>query len=204
MKGRWLTAGAAGVLVLPLLVGVSVLSVDLAAADTKESRNPLFRILHKLDDVIALLSGASSTAWDKKITTPDRFTVLAAFNGEVVRDNETGLLWEQSPSSLAASWESARHACSTKAVGERMGWRLPSVQELASLVDPFQSEPALPLGHPFANIELTDYWSATTDVEHPAYAWDVFFGGNPGVGTKFKSDPGFAWCVRGATSSTQY
>ena len=32
--------------------------------------------------------------WDKALPTASRFVVLAAFANAVVRDNETGLVWE--------------------------------------------------------------------------------------------------------------
>ncbi|HWG96103.1 MAG TPA: hypothetical protein VN647_03370, partial [Nitrospira sp.] len=36
-------------------------------------------------------------SWDKKLPGASRFTVLSDFGGAAVRDNETGLVWEQSP-----------------------------------------------------------------------------------------------------------
>ena len=42
-------------------------------------------------------------------------------------------------------------------VGGTKGWRLPSVAELASLVDPANSNPALPTGHPFSNVQSPFY-----------------------------------------------
>ena len=35
--------------------------------------------------------------WDNKLPNDARFTVLADFNGQAARDNETGLVWEQAP-----------------------------------------------------------------------------------------------------------
>ena len=40
-----------------------------------------------------------------------------------------------------------------KEVGGRKGWRLPSIYELANLVDTTQQNPSLPKGHPFTNIQ---------------------------------------------------
>jgi hypothetical protein len=33
--------------------------------------------------------------WDKNLPSASRFTVLANFGGAAVRDNNTGLVWEQ-------------------------------------------------------------------------------------------------------------
>jgi hypothetical protein len=60
-------------------------------------------------------------------------------------------------------------------VGNRKGWRLPTIQELASLLDPsvaFTGVPALPIGHPFT-LGSVFYWSATSDSERPDLAWGV-------------------------------
>ncbi len=87
--------------------------------------------------------------------------------------------------------------CNTKAVGNRKGWRLPTIQELASLIDPsVPPGPTLPPGHPFSNVQSANYWSATTFATNTTLAWlvDFFFGG---VFTASKSINFLAWCVRG-------
>jgi len=88
--------------------------------------------------------------------------VLDAFGGAAVLDKETGLVWERSPSTGWQNWNSAQAYCNVSAVGGRKGWRLPTLQELASLVDPTQFNPALPLNHPFQDVTPLFYWSATT------------------------------------------
>ncbi len=42
-----------------------------------------------------------------------------------------------------------------------MGWRLPTIEELASLVDITQ-DPALAADNYFTNVQSSGYWSATT------------------------------------------
>jgi len=84
-----------------------------------------------------------------------------------------------------------------------MGWRLPSAQELASLVDPSVPfpGPTLPAGHPFTNVQQGFYWSATTLASSPtlpdssAFAWSVDFL-DGGVSALGKSSPRLVWCVR--------
>src|SRR5262245_62011473 len=107
------------------------------------------------------LSGVTQN-WDKKLPSSARFTVLADFNNEAVRDNETGLVWERSPSSNQVNWDNATETCVTnKIVGGRRGWRAPSIIELTSLVDPSVAPPGptLPMGHPFTNIQSAYYWT---------------------------------------------
>jgi hypothetical protein len=101
--------------------------------------------------------------WDKKLPSASRFTILSAFGDAAVRDDETGLVWETTLETTEVSWSDARAACANKDVGGRKGWRLPSIFELASMMDlSMRIGPSLPLGHPFTNVKLDAYWSATT------------------------------------------
>lgn len=115
--------------------------------------------------------------WDKALLGASRFVVLAAFNNDAVRDNNTGLVWETSPQTTAATWNSARFACINKDVGRQKGWRVPAIPELASLIDPSVAPPGptLPPGHPFPNVQSAPYWSATAFAESPTDAWHVHF-----------------------------
>jgi hypothetical protein len=149
-------------------------------------------------------------AWDQKLnctatTNCRRFIVLSNWNSEAVLDRETGLVWERSPATTNHTWSAARFECTSRTVGGRKGWRLPSVHELASLVDPSQSFPSLPPGHPFTNTQtFFGYWSATTDAVVPTGAWSVDFGGG-GVGANAKDfGSNHGWCVRGAMNADQY
>src|SRR5437773_10715904 len=106
-------------------------------------------------------------SWDQQLqcdtqATCPRFIVLSNWidtshpsGGAAVLDRETGLVWERSPLTTTHDWPAARTACThSRTVGGRKGWRLPSVHELASLVDPNNVDPsmltpALSPGHPF-------------------------------------------------------
>jgi len=138
-------------------------------------------------------------SWDDKISNANqRFKVLNEFNREAVLDKETQLVWETTPQTAPAMWEFARFDCINKTTGGRKGWRLPSIHELASLVDPNNpvGNPDLPPGHPFTNVQSANYWSASTNAVHPSNAWNVnFFIGDVNTGDKTVSLQ--LWCVRG-------
>ncbi|MCP9447024.1 MAG: DUF1566 domain-containing protein, partial [Nitrospira sp.] len=90
-------------------------------------------------------------------------------------------------------------------VGGQKGWRLPSIPELASLVDPsvLPPGPTLPPGHPFTGVQSAFYWSASTLADTPTNAWFVLF--NLGdVGTGGKNLGLRVWCVRGGMHADQY
>lgn len=142
--------------------------------------------------------------WDKKLPSASRFTILSAFGDAAVRDDETGLVWEKTLETTELSWSDARAACADKDVGGRKGWRLPSIFELASLMDlSMRTGPTLPLGHPFTNVQLDVYWSATTVAGTPNSAWLVFFDTGK-VLNGFKTITFRAWCVRGGMNADQY
>jgi hypothetical protein len=144
------------------------------------------------------------TTWDNLIAGGARFNVLSQFGGEAVLDKETGRVWEKSPRTSARTWFDALGDCYNLEVGGgriggRKGWRLPTIEELASLVDTSQPAPMLPAGHPFENVQSSPgslYWSATTFASDTSAAWVVNFGLG-GVLGGIKSLSFHVWCVRG-------
>ena len=123
-----------------------------------------------------------------------RFTLV--LDGAGVRDNQTGLVWEQSPDRIFDRWSASIERCQTKQVGGQTGWRAPTIDELKSLVDLTQKDPAFPQDHPFSNIQSAIYWSATPSPTYDIVAWQVsFFTGQ--VVTDDKSLLRRMWCVRG-------
>jgi hypothetical protein len=67
-------------------------------------------------------------------------------------------------------------------------WRLPNIRELESLVDVTSHSPALSVGH-LLHIVHEGYWSATTSLYEPRYAWVLYSkDGAIGVGYKPQQD----------------
>ncbi|OQW34311.1 MAG: hypothetical protein A4E19_02295 [Nitrospira sp. SG-bin1] len=86
---------------------------------------------------ICLAAAAPLESWDDKIPNANqRFKVLTGFGGAAVLDKETQLVWEKSPATSVHNWLTARIQCTGRTTGGRKGWRLPSVHEQASLIDP--------------------------------------------------------------------
>ena len=92
--------------------------------------------------VVATSAFAKPPSWDKQIDGPGRFKVLAAFDGAAVLDKETGLVWERAPIDAIADWANAVLDCTLTEIGGRMGWRLPRIEELLSVLDPLATPPA--------------------------------------------------------------
>lgn len=107
-------------------------------------------------------------------------------NGDgTVADGLTGLVWLKNagcfPASdwatgLAAAHQLASGACGLSDGSTAGQWRMPNANELESLVDVSQANPAVTSGHPFANINLlTAYWSSTTYTAGPSNAMSIRF-----------------------------
>lgn len=124
----------------------------------------------------------------------ERFALV--LDGAGVKDNQTGLIWEQAPDLEHDVWSRSVERCRTKAAGGKTGWRAPTIQEMKTLIDPAQKDPALPKGHPFANIKSAIFWTATPHPTDDIVAWQVsFFSGEPV--TDQKSGTRRMWCVWG-------
>ncbi len=118
---------------------------------------------------------------------------------DVVLDKETGLVWERcADPEKKENWDAAILYSYTKAKAGRKGWRLPTIEELLSLVDPNRQNPTLPDGHPFINVKLDYfYWSATLGMSSlPTYAWGYNFG-NADTSNCLKTAKLYVWLVRG-------
>lgn len=145
----------------------------------------------------------ATPSWDQTLPSWVRFIVLTNMKSQAVLDKETGFVWEQSPGIHTMSWYDAQNHCNVMGKGNRLGWRLPTLQELSSLVDPSVPSPGptLPGGHPFDNIEtnaLVGYWSATTVAGDPARAYVVNFNlGAMNAPADKTTDEEYVWCVRG-------
>ena len=126
----------------------------------------------------SLLMGA---AWPRPRFTPSEFGIL---------DELTGLIWH-SHASLGkhnATWTDALTTVGSYARETGLPWRLPTINELESLVDASSHSPALPAEHPFSDIQQS-YWSSTTSGFEADWAYVLYLmKGAVGVGYKKNSD----------------
>jgi hypothetical protein len=153
-------------------------------------------------------------SWDQQFACATsancpRFVVLSNWidaahpsGGAAVLDMETGLVWQQNPSSTLLAWAVAVHdptnGCMGATTGGRLGWRAPTIEELTSLFGAFfEGGPVLPPGHPFGPNANGDFWSSTTSAfgSNMAEIWQI--GGNGGTnGFELKTASHPVWCVR--------
>ncbi len=140
-------------------------------------------------------------AWSRTLqcdtTACPRFELV--LGGAAVLDHETGLVWEKTPSLPPVNWYLAVYDCALLTVGNRQGWHLPTIEQLASLLE----GSVLPEGNPFTGVQSAGYWSATTSPLGADQALGVSFqGGFVQGGLKAPLEGGFyVWCVRGGQSN---
>ena len=152
--------------------------------------------------------------WSQQIAGAARFELV--LNAEGYLDKETGLVWAVVPNNVNRTAMDAKNTCLMtssplpSSLGHRYGWRLPTVTELATLIDKDAgvSGLALPSGHPFANpsdpnctmkgycIQGAPYWTSTDYALDSTQAYTVNFD-NGMIATLPKNNiAAKTWCVR--------
>ena len=96
---------------------------------------------------------------DGKSDGCDSSRFRCVMGGEAALDKQTGLIWARNTEILEKKlpWQEAVKFCQNVEIGGQKGWRLPTRDELITLLDTSQSRPALPEGHPFTKMREYKY-----------------------------------------------
>jgi formylglycine-generating enzyme required for sulfatase activity len=137
-------------------------------------------------------NGSGEAPSSPAVAPPNQYTIVAT--GEV-RDNYTGLIWEQGYSPATLSWSAAEAYCESLALNGQ-SWRLPSIRELATLVDEAQVAPSINRAL-FPNTQYGArsndwYWASHAAVGNPSAHWALNF------------DDGFTGFNAGASGAWNY
>ncbi len=205
MKRRILF-GALTTSLLATLLGSASVGADGGSVRVPKAKPPIWNIFKE--------GTGKSVKWRTHRPNP-RFAIYNASTpddntDDAVLDKETGLIYERFPSSNG-SYFAADDACFDKKIGNRLGSRVPTVEELTNLVDLSQLPPTLPKGHPFLNVNPACYWSSTTNsgtAERTEIdGWCVDFSetsqDNPVRGVRKDSNFNI-WCLRGGQGYDAY
>jgi len=97
-------------------------------------------------------------------------------SGGVVKDNKTGLYWQQTAAPMTYTLASAMTYCSGNAAAlPGTGWRLPAVKELATLIDDSVASPGPTIdASAFPATPASVFWSSTPATP-PPFTWGVNF-----------------------------
>jgi len=149
----------------------------------------------------------ANPSWDQQLPDAQRFIILSNWvddiftsGGAAVLDRETGLVWQRGPifndTAGAENWFSALTTCHQVIAGFRGGWRLPSIEELTSLIEP---PPHLTWPAVFQHVAGSSFWSSSSVAE----STQAYFGTESSVfsQTADKATTHGVWCVRGGPST---
>lgn len=104
--------------------------------------------------------------------------------GDEITDSKTGLVWKRCTEGMvwsdgtctgvAATYTHEQALTRAAFQSGLLGWRLPNVKELASIIDYNRASPAIDVVA-FPNTPGNWFWSSTPVAGTPDYAWNVFF-----------------------------
>lgn len=130
-------------------------------------------------------------------------------SGNCIIDNLTGLMWVRNLNTVNNGNRLVWNAALTTATNGRWcgysDWRVPNINELGSLINYSQSEPAtwlnadIGVGAGFSNVQTSPYWSSSTAAYSSGLAWQInMFSGIIGVFSKEETlEPPYLLPVRG-------
>lgn len=123
-------------------------------------------------------------------------TRFAVLGGGLAQDRLTGLVWQQQISELDMTWTQAQSYCPSVAPG----LRLPTVRELASLIELTMPSPGTVIDSTaFPSIPEspdTGFWASTPYAIPGGAAWMVYLGGDAGTAVEKLEHHFRVWCVR--------
>lgn len=101
---------------------------------------------------------------DRAVQTPSTKDRFVDNQDGTITDTKTNLMWIQNGWRLdffaAETWEDAKQKCETFKLGGYSDWRIPTVEEWRSVIDPDKRNPAMIDPNPFENIIAhMPYWT---------------------------------------------
>ena len=150
--------------------------------------NPLPVLLGTL----SLTAGATKAA---NAEVAPRFTV--SDDGAMVTDAETGLIWSKENVGSRVDFEDAGKAVADLNLGGYADWRLPTREELESILDLGRYNPAI---DPAFSCDSAWYWTRTPLASSSVCVWSVSFGYGSVLYLSRDVSGAFVRAVRGGAS----
>lgn len=157
-------------------------SIDLRAEAGVWSSGDVERRIRKLE--------LRDSTWNPEGDVNNAFQTSSLDYDDVVVDWATGLMWQQAGSSYRMAWDEARAwiaDLNERGYAGYDDWRLPTVEEIASLIEPAAGDEGLYIDASF-DPEQVECWTADTDAES-GDPWHVRF--QKGHIRSFSRDPMF-------------
>ncbi len=160
---------------------------------------------HRVGRLALLLALAVSTDIARASAPPDQYILSPT----TVIDRRTGLTWQRNPPATAVGWAAANGTTGTTptpglcAATLGVGWRLPTVREIETLVDVTTGWPALDTTA-FPGTQSAGYWTSSCYAGQsggcgtgtPAQVWILNFGLGQPTAVSTAATQEFYRCVR--------
>lgn len=115
-----------------------------------------------------LLIGTRAVA----LSPPGHFVVSA----DTVVDSRTSLMWQRDVApNTALTWLEALAYCDGLSLAGYSDWRLPTIKELATIIDESLMLPAVE-AQVFSGLNGYETWSSTPMASAPQFAWSMHLG----------------------------
>ncbi len=153
-------------------------------------------------EIVCPRAGEEFNGQDAQYNTTNQ-QIYTDLGNAVVRDNVTRLEWQQVTAPGTYTWQAAINYCNNLTLGGHGDWRLPTIKELATLVDSSISYPGPTINTTyFSDTGSEHYWSSTTFADDTKYAWQLYFDfGNVNNGSK--ESVNYVRAVRSAETEVQ-
>ena len=114
--------------------------------------------------------------------------------GDVVIDKDRKLMWQDDKAVInnKMTWPQARRYCKNLNLAGFYDWRLPTIQELSTIIDLDRYNPAI--AKEFKNVR-SDYWTNTSYADGSYNAWGLDFEYGDDY-DYYKGNGGYVRCVR--------
>jgi len=95
--------------------------------------------------------------------------------GDVVIDKDRKLMWQDDKAVInnKMNWQEARKYCKNLNLAGFSDWRLPTIQELSTIIDLDRYNPAI--AKEFKNVRSEWYWTNTSYADDSSNAWTFYF-----------------------------
>lgn len=138
--------------------------------------------------------GAGSGGVDRERVLWEPGAPAFTVEGDTVADARSGLVWERNTSSSSLAYAAAVSRCDDLVLGGQDDWRLPTLAELNSIVDPTVVDPAIDEAA-FPETPSVRFWTDTQfrDLEDGGFVVNFMIGE---TGSEGRDDHHRARCVR--------
>lgn len=131
---------------------------------------------------------------DKTGTVFDTSTQFKINKNGTVTDTVTQFMWQQVDDGIERNWAQATSYCENLNLGEHGGWRLPTTEQLKTIIDTTRENPSIDTTY-FPNAKSACYWSCAMDGKVRSNAWVIDFH-NGYMTSDFKTNKYYVRCVR--------